>query len=131
MRKKNVNFGIKHKRNKVTNNPNKVLSFPSPAILESYEEIYPGFTKELLELTKIEQEQKKDYHKNLIKTMSLTIRISQTLSFLFSIVILYLSVNFFKSGTITAGAILFITWFVFLLILNIKYKKSDRDYYTP
>lgn len=124
MRKKNVNFGIRNRRTKPTNTPNKFLSFPSPAILESYEEIYPGFTEKLLELTKIEQNQRESCNKNAIKSMNLTIRVSQILSFIFSIIVLYTSVNFFKNGSVTIGAIFFITWFLFLLILNIKYKKT-------
>ena len=126
MRKKNVNFGIRNKKNRITNTPNKFLSFPSPAILESYEEIYPGFTEKLLELTKIEQNQRENYNKNLIKSMNFTIRISQVLSFIFSILVLYTSVNFFKNGLVSLGAVLFITWFLFLLILNIKYSLLNK-----
>ena len=70
--------------NRNTNNYNK---FPSPAMLESYEEICPGFTKELMELTKIEQEQKGQNHKNWMKSMNTTLRFGQFLSFIFSVII--------------------------------------------
>jgi uncharacterized membrane protein len=126
MRKKNVNFGISAKRNKVNNtnkNTNNTNKFPSPAMLESYEEICPGFTKELMELTKAEQEQKSQNHKNLIKSMNTTLRFGQFLSFVFSIIILYVSINLFNNSSVQGGAIIFITWFVFLLIINIKASK--------
>ena len=74
MRKKNVNFEINTRKNKIVNtnryinkNTNHYNKFPSPAILESYEEIYPGFTKELMELTKMEQGQKIQNHENWVK----------------------------------------------------------------
>jgi uncharacterized membrane protein len=130
MRKKNVNFGINTKRNKVTNtnrNTNNNNKFPSPAMLESYEEICPGFTKELMELTKIEQEQKGRNHKNWMKSMNTTLRFGQFLSFIFSIIILYVSINLFNNNSIKSGAIIFITWFVFLLIVNIKASKLTNN----
>jgi uncharacterized membrane protein len=92
-------------------------------MLESYEEICPGFTKELMELTKAEQEQKSQNHKNLIKSMNTTLRFGQFLSFVFSIIILYVSINLFNNSSVQGGAIIFITWFVFLLIINIKASK--------
>ncbi len=130
MRKKNVNFGINTKRNKVTNsnrNNNNYNKFPSPAMLESYEEICPGFTKELMELTKVEQEQKSQNHKAWIKSMNTTLRFGQFLSFVFSIIILYVSINLFNDNLVETGAIIFITWFVFLLIINIKASKLTKN----
>jgi uncharacterized membrane protein len=132
MRKKNVNFEINTKRNKITSNnryTNKNTNnynnnkFPSPAILESYEEIYPGFTKELMELTKMEQGQKVQNHESWVKSINATLRFGQFLSFVFSTIVLYVSLNSFNNGSIETGAIIFITWFVFLFILNIKSNK--------
>ncbi|WHA04311.1 DUF2335 domain-containing protein [Candidatus Bandiella numerosa] len=131
MRKKNVNFEINTKRNKITNNNryahkntnNYNNKFPSPAILESYEEIYPGFTKELMELTKMEQGQKVQNHENWVKSINATLRFGQFLSFVFSVIVLYVSLNSFNNGSVKTGAIIFITWFVFLLIVNIKSNK--------
>ena len=124
MRKKNVNFGTKAQKSLVAKKKaNNSILFPSPAILESYEELYPGFTKELLNLTKIEQEQKEKHYKDVQRSINITQRSGQFFSFVFSLIILYTSINLFESGLAKAASTLFITWFIFLLFLNIKLRR--------
>lgn len=129
MRKKNVNFKINARKSQITNinRNNSCYKFPSPAILESYEEVYPGFTKELIELTKIEQEQKNTNHKNLIKSMGITLRFGQITSFIFSVIILRSSISLYNDNAMIMGAIIFITWFSLLIVLNTKISKLTTN----
>ncbi|WPX96287.1 DUF2335 domain-containing protein [Candidatus Bandiella euplotis] len=121
MKQKNVRY-IKrdYKPNYKNNRPSS--SLPSPAMLESYEEISPGFTERLLELTKQKQEQQKNWEDNYLKSMNMTMRIGQILAFLFSIVVLIISTRFFYEQQFGSGAVLFITWFVFFFLMNRKYR---------
>ena len=74
----------------------------------------------------IRKEQKGLNHKNWMESMNTTLRFGQFLSFIFSIIILYVSINLFNNNSIKAGAIIFITWFVFLLIINIRTSKLTK-----
>ena len=125
MRQKNINFNKHINRGSETRSKNnKPILLPSPSILESYEEIYPGFTKELINLVKIEQKQKYEYHKAMQKSINITQRFGQLLTFILCIIVLCISVNLLKIGQLKAAYITLITWFTFLIILNINLKRS-------
>ena len=125
MRQKNINFN-KHinRGGEPRSKNNKPILLPSPSMLESYEEIYPGFTKELINLVKIEQKQKYEYHKAMQKSINISQRFGQLLTFVLCIIVLYISVNLLKIGQLKSAYITLITWFTFLIILNINLKKS-------
>jgi uncharacterized membrane protein len=93
-------------------------------MLESYEEIYPGFTEKLLNLVKDEQEQRRNDENNYIKSVNSIARFGQILAFLFSALVLAGSSNLFIQDRYAAGATLFITWFIFLFLINKKVKKT-------
>lgn len=114
------------KKHRTTNHQNKTL-FPSPSMLESYEEVFPGFTKELMELVKKEQEQRTGWTHNYFKLVNSSIKFGQFLAFLFSVIILIVSLYLFKNNSYITGLTLFITWFIFLFLMNSKIKKSDHQ----
>ena len=124
MKKKNINYN--EKNYKTDNHQKKLFTlFPSPSILESYEEIFPGFTKELIDLVKKEQEERKNWTNHYFKLVNSSIKFGQFLAFLFSIIVLIASLYLFKNKSGGIASILFITWFTFLFLINAKVKKSN------
>lgn len=123
MRKKNINY-VRKDYKTTHNNEKSSISLPTPAMLESYEEIYPGFTEKLLNLVKDEQEQRRNDENNYIKSVNSIARFAQILAFLFSALVLAGSSNLFIQDRYAAGATLFITWFIFLFLINKKVKKT-------
>jgi uncharacterized membrane protein len=123
MRKKYVNNnGVSHKNNANSNNK-RGLSLPSPATLESYEEISPGFTKKLMELVSEEQEQRKNSNALYLKLGARAIMFGKFLAFVFSFAVLTVSFCLFTKDNFGGAAIIFITWFVFLFLINRQYSK--------
>ena len=126
MKKKNTNY---NEKNHKTNNHQKKFStlFPPPSMLESYEEIFPGFTKELKGLVKREQEERRAWINNYFKLVNSSIKFGQFLAFLFSIIILIASLYLLKNNNASIASMLFITWFIFLFLMNAKVKKSNHQ----
>ena len=124
MRKKNINY-VRKDYKTTHNNEKSSISLPTPAMLESYEEIYPGFTEKLLDLVKNEQEQRRNDEHNYIKSVNLTVQVGQILAFLFSALVLAVSVALFiTQDHYAAGTTIFITWFTFLFLMNKKVKNT-------
>ena len=122
MRKK-----INYQKNKPKNNKqphSNTLSIPSPAILESYEEISPGFSKKLLELIEKEQNINKDLQQQSIqnnKSVRITAHIS---ALIFSIFLLFLSLFMIIFTNSFIGPVIVIcSWLAFLLLMNVGLKK--------
>jgi len=117
MRKK-----INYQRTKQNSNRqirNNITPLPSPAILESYEEISPGFSKKLLELIEKEQSNNRELQKELIQNNKLTVRVAHISALTFSLFLLLLSffiLLFTKSYV--GPAIVVGSWLVFLYIMN-------------
>ena len=123
MKKKNTNYS--QKKHNVTNYQNKTTaSLPSPAMLESYEEVFPGFTKELMEFIKKEQEQTKEWKNNYLKSVNKIVKFGQFLAFLFSVMVLIVSVYLFKNNSSNLALTLFIAWLIFLVLINLRVGKS-------
>lgn len=130
MRQKNTNFNKNVNRGLESKSKNnKSILLPSPSILESYEEIYPGFTEELINLVKADQKQKHEYYKEVQKSINTTQRFGQLLSFLLYAIVLYMSVTLLKTGQLKAAYITLITWFTFLIIININFRARSKFFY--
>jgi uncharacterized membrane protein len=95
------------------------LSMPSPAILESYEEILPGFSKKLLQLIQSEQEMQRKQDTQLIQNRRLACRFAQVSALVFSMSLLTLC-YLISSNFITL--MLVGSWLAFLLIINLYNK---------
>lgn len=102
--------------------------FPSPAMLESFEEIHPGMVGELLTMVQKEQTHRHRLEKNIIKSQAYTKRIGQLLVFALAVIIIYSAITFSVEGmfglafaTILGGfAFLTATSFAPLLLYQLK-----------
>jgi uncharacterized membrane protein len=125
MRKKTINY-IRRDYKPTHNNDKTSFTLPTPAMLESYEEISPGFTKELLELVKKEQENKRANENNYLKSLNTTVRFGQILAFVFSALVLLISFSLFSGDNHKGATTIFVTWFVFLFLINKKVKNKIK-----
>ena len=93
---------------------------PSPAILESYEELYPGFTKTLLELVKKEQNDRFITNKEMIKSAYLSKTSNQFTALFFTFCLLFgcIMITFFSKSTLVPMLII-ISWFSLIYLINI------------
>lgn len=118
-------------REKMNNEKNKTLTFdelenynkisdgilPSPAILESYEEISPGFVEKIVDVIKKEQEHRHQFEQNQLKSYQETLKFSKY------IVISAIIGSIFVVGDIPIVA-LYLCTFLFVLIINIRSHKA-------
>lgn len=100
---------------------------PSPAILESYEEIAPGMVEQLVEMVKAEQKHRQGLENKYAKTIVITAQIGQILSFMLVIAILFATVIAFEKSLYLSLAICFIG-FTFLLIVKLNIANKHNIY---
>jgi uncharacterized membrane protein len=105
---------------------------PSPSMLESYEEIVPGMSAQLLTMVKEEQEQRHKLEVKKIKMAAVSNKIGQLLSFVLAMAIIYFAMFFMKQNHTELAITLIICGFAFLTIINLaaiyesKRPKSNR-----
>jgi uncharacterized membrane protein len=105
---------------------------PSPSMLESYEEIVPGMSAQLLTMVKEEQEQRHKLEVKRAKMLALSNRIGQLLSFALAMAIIYFAMFFMRQNHTELAVTLIICGFAFLTIVNLaaiyegKKPKSNR-----
>jgi len=71
---------------------------PSPAMLESFEEIHPGMVGELLQMVQKEQSHRHRLEKKIIQSQAYTKRIGQLLVFALAVIIIYSAITFSVEG---------------------------------
>lgn len=132
MRSQNPRKRIKKRVNKPSSNLKEIL--PSPSALESYEEIHPNFTKELLQLARREQ----DKHYNLEKFKAIVRFLGKMLTFILVLslicaLIIAINNNNHKMSLGLLGVIFIISLPQLLSILSVfvKPKKTfKKNYYS-
>lgn len=93
---------------------------PSPAILESYEEIAPGSTNKILELLEKEQKHRHSLELRKLRNISYTRNILQLISGVIAICIIYSSILLTTKYDRTGLAVfMFIAGFACILTMNL------------
>lgn len=117
------NSSKKNTNNFSTQNKNYSLLLPPPAMLESYEELSPGITDQLIEIAKKEQSHRQKWENSYLKSMKLCILFGQLLAFIFSISTLYYVVRLAREGNAAVASMMCICWFAFFILANNSFKK--------
>ncbi len=103
--------------------------FPSPAILESYEEIYPGFVNILVNMVEKEQKHRHKIEKLCKKINAFTIICGQILNLCLITVILIATLILTKAECYYMAIIVCTIGFVFMAIKILKKPKIDEKRY--
>jgi len=90
--------------------------FPSPAILESYEEISPGMVEKLVEMVRNEQKQRHTMEEKCMRSVMQATRFGQLLTALVAIAVIYATILVAGTYGIAFSAIICITGFSFLTL---------------
>ncbi len=99
---------------------------PSPAILESYEEISPGIVEKLVDLVKQEQKHRQNLEIKYLKYIRNTTRFGQLLSCILAITIIYYSILAVSQDKSWLAITICICGFSCLTISNIIAINSNR-----
>ncbi len=112
---------------------NRGLGLPSPALLESYEEISPGLADKLADLIKQEQKHRHEWENKYLKAMARSGRMGQLFGLLIAIATLYTTIILaIKQDTPYTAIAVCISGFGFLIcvvIASIKTKTYMRKPY--
>ena len=100
---------------------------PSPAILESYEELAPGMVEQLIKMVEIEQKHRHIYEKQHLKTLAFNNLRNQVLGLMLILSILFFTYRISMTGDNVTAATTSILGFLFLFIVHFKRFKPGRD----
>lgn len=103
---------------------------PPPSVLESYEEIAPGFVAKLSQMIEAEQKHRHALEARELRTAVSITRFGQLLSVLLGMGIIYATIIATETYGISLGAIICICGFMFLIISNLLAVKIHRRHAT-
>jgi uncharacterized membrane protein len=110
---------------------NRVTVFPSPSLLESYEEISPGIGNKLAEILKFEQKHRHDWENKYLSSMTYTSRIGQLFGFALCILIIYTTVVLAMDKNVYLAAVVCLSGFGFLVCATLASLRSRRHMRRP
>lgn len=87
---------------------------PSPAILESYEEVRPGTVDDLVTMVKKEQKHRHAHEAKMLQAQIYTTRFGQLLAFTLAIIIIYSAISFASDEMYYMAALVLVCGFGFL-----------------
>lgn len=91
---------------------------PSPAILESYEEVRPGTVDDLVAMVKKEQKHRHAYENKMLQAQIYTKRFGQLLAFTLAIIIIYSAISFASDAMYYMAAAVLVCGFGFLSFVH-------------
>ena len=114
--------------NKNTQGANKKnLVLPSPAMLESYEEIAPGAVSKIVDMAKKEQAQRHKWENNYLRSMLIARRTGQLLAFTIAVIISYTIIVLATSDKEILAAVVAFAGYGSLFLAMVKNKFFSRN----
>lgn len=105
-------------------------ALPSPALLESYDEISPGLADKFADIIKGEQKHRHDWENKYLKAMSNTAKIGQLFGLVLAIIIIYATILLASEENNTyIAAVTCLSGFAFLscaVLASVKTKQHMR-----
>lgn len=89
---------------------------PAPGILESYEELAPGAVAKIIEMARLEQEQRHIWENNYLRYMAYITKIGQLLGFMLAAIITFAALSLGSDGEYAMAIFISIVGYGYLII---------------
>ena len=89
---------------------------PAPGILESYEELAPGAVAKIIEMARLEQEQRHKWENNYLKHMAYITKIGQLLGFMLAAVITFAALSLGGDGQFAMAIFITLIGYGYLMV---------------